>query len=140
MIEPVVRLATPADDDQIEGLVAQARAGLADRRGGARWLETHPADSWRRASTVLVAAIDELLVGYLPVSIGEVARVDEVFVMPEAREIGFGDALLAAAIATAREAGATVLEGEALPGDRHVKNLYERAGITARLITVSTEL
>ena len=32
------------------------------------------------------------------------------------------------------------LEGEALPGDRETKNLYERAGITARLITVSKSL
>ena len=38
------------------------------------------------------------------------------------------------------EAGASVLEGQALPGDRETKNLYERAGITARLITVSRRL
>jgi GNAT superfamily N-acetyltransferase len=66
-----------------------------------------------------------------------VATVDQVYVRPEARELGFGDALLGAAWSRAAEAGATVLEGHALPGDRHIKNLYERAGITARLITVS---
>jgi len=32
------------------------------------------------------------------------------------------------------------IEGEALPGDRETKNLYERARITARLIVVSSEL
>ena len=61
-----------------------------------------------------------------------------MYVTPEARELGFGDALLE--LATGRPLGAAVLEGEALPGDRHTKNLYERAGITARLITVSTRL
>ena len=67
-------------------------------------------------------------------------RVDQVFVTPEARGLGFGDALLAAGLAHARAVGARLFEGEALPGDRETKNLYERAGITARLITVSTRL
>ena len=40
----------------------------------------------------------------------------------------------------AEAAGARLLEGHALPGDRQTKNLYERAGIKARLITVSTTL
>ena len=30
---------------------------------------------------------------------------------------------------------AVPVQGQALPGDRHTKNLYERAGIVARLIT-----
>ena len=59
---------------------------------------------------------------------------------PEARELGFGDWLLEAALHAARDAGSTVLEGTALPGDRDTKNLYERAGIKARKITVSLPL
>jgi GNAT superfamily N-acetyltransferase len=87
------------------------------------------------------APADEVIVGYLIVDVdGAVALIDQVFVTPEARELGFGDALLAAALEEARAAGAGVLEGHALPGDRDTKNLYERAGITARLITVSTVL
>ena len=73
-------------------------------------------------------------------STAPVARVDQVYVTPDARELGFGDALLEAATAAAVAAGADVLEGQALPGDRDTKNLYERAGITARLITVSRRL
>jgi len=73
----------------------------------------------------------------------------EVVVLESSREIVFEagrpaleilDDLLAAAIDRARERGCAVLEGTALPGDRDTKNLYERAGITARLITVSTRL
>jgi GNAT superfamily N-acetyltransferase len=71
---------------------------------------------------------------------GGVARIDQVFVTPDARELGFGDTLVEVATDAARAAGATVIEGEALPGDRETKNLYERAGITARLITVSRRL
>jgi hypothetical protein len=38
------------------------------------------------------------------------------------------------------ERGAEAVEGQALPGDRHTKNLYERAGIVARLITTYKRL
>jgi GNAT superfamily N-acetyltransferase len=147
VIDPDVRTAEPGDIGQLVNLEAEARSALVDQRGGARWLEEHPliGDGWleRLASdTVFVAAIDDVLVGYaVVVDDGPaISRVDQVFVLPGARELGFGDAMLAAGLAHARERGATVFEGEALPGDRDTKNLYERAGITARLITVSTRL
>ncbi len=69
-----------------------------------------------------------------------IVRIDQVWVTPEARELGFGDALLATAIAGAKQNGAVAVEGQALPGDRHTKNLYERAGIVARLITTFRRL
>ena len=99
---------------------------------GERWPEWVDSDS----HDVLVAHIDEVVVGYLVATLGSdhVVRIDQVWVTPDARELGFGDALLEAAIGRARAAGATAVEGEALPGDRHTKNLYERAGIVARLI------
>ena len=147
MTDPDVRTAEPGDVAQLVNLEVEARGALVDQRGGARWLEEHPliGAGWpeRLASaTVFVAAIDDVLVGYaVVVDDGpEISRVDQVFVLPGARELGFGDAMLAAGLAHARERGASVFEGEALPGDRDTKNLYERAGITARLITVSTRL
>ncbi len=69
-----------------------------------------------------------------------VVRVDQVYVTPDARELGFGDALVAAAIDWGRQVGAVLIEAETLPGDRDLKNLYERAGVKARLITVSKRL
>jgi GNAT superfamily N-acetyltransferase len=146
MIDPDVRPATIDDVSQLEWLETEARTALADQRGGERWLATHPAraGSWDRAlesSHVFVAHIGEVLVGYLVLgSSSEVAVVDDVYVTPQARELGFGDALLAVALDLARSEGCTLLEGAALPGDRETKNLYERAGIKARLITVSTPL
>ena len=81
------------------------------------------------------------MVGYLVLDVdGPIAHVDQVFVTPDARQLGFGDALLELATESARQAGAAYLEGHALPGDRETKNLYERAGVTARLITVSRPL
>jgi GNAT superfamily N-acetyltransferase len=146
VIDPVVRAAVVADASQLAWLEAEARAQLADQRGGPRWLQTHPSvgERWSERVArggVFVAPIDDVVVGYLVVTAdGRVARIDDVYVTPEARELGFGDELLAAAIRRARESGAELLEGEALPGDRDTKNLYERAGIKARLITVSTPL
>jgi GNAT superfamily N-acetyltransferase len=151
MIDPVVRRAVPDDAGSLAFLEGEARAGLVDTRGGNRWLEEHPtvAPRWAEATTgrdVLVAVLafpgdPEVVVGYLVLDVdGALARVDQVYVTPGARDLGFGDALLELATDVARAAGVEVLEGQALPGDRNTKNLYERAGITARLITVSTRL
>ena len=154
MIEPVVRPARPADVAVLQLLEDEGRAGLDGVRGGGRWLEEHPpiGNRWAEvvaAQSVFVAEIGDVegldqppaAVGYLVLDVeGDVARIDQVFVTPGARELGFGDALVDAATDAARSAGATYLEGEALPGDRDTKNLFERARITARLITVSRRL
>lgn len=146
MIDPLVRRAEAADADQLRWLETLARAALVDQRGGQRWLATHAerGQAWAATiepSDVFVAHIDEVIVGYLVASRrDDVLVIDDVFVHVEARQLGFGDAMLAAALASGRAAGLRLLEGESLPGDRNTKNLYERAGIKARLITVSTEL
>ena len=145
MIEVSVRRAADADLVQLEELEGVARRDLVSRRGGPRWLETHAPISprWldRADMPVWVGTIDRVVVGYLALLLRpRVATIDQVYVMPEAREVGFGEKLLEAAIAHGRDAGASWLEGEALPGDRDTKNLFERAGIKARLITVSAPL
>ena len=145
MIDPMVRRADPANGDdlsQLEGLEREARAALVGARGGDRWLAEHQiiGQSWAercKKAAVWVAHIGEVVVGYLVAELGadDVLYIDQVWVTPGARELGFGDALLQTAIEAGRSEGATAVEGQALPGDRHTKNLYERAGIVARLIT-----
>ena len=145
MFDPTVRPVDPLDADdlgQLELLEGEGRAALDGQRGGERWLIEHPpiADLWPQRcqdSDVVVAHIDAVVVGYLVADLGadSIVRVDQVWVTPDARENGFGDALLELAIERARDNGAVAVEGQALPGDRHTKNLYERAGIVARLIT-----
>jgi GNAT superfamily N-acetyltransferase len=146
MIDPLVRRADSSDAAQLRELESEARSALVDQRGGARWLIEHPmiGDAWEERIDevdVLVAHIGDVLVGYLVSALvddlagGILVRIDQVWVTPQARELGFGDEMLAVAIARARAAGAAAVEGQALPGDRHTKNLYERAGIVARLIT-----
>jgi GNAT superfamily N-acetyltransferase len=147
MIDPIVRAATEDDRFALQALEIEARAALTDQRGGEIWLVEHPLigerwDARCRTSNVFVGTIDDVVIGYLVADLGPdgVVRIDQVWVTPEARELGFGDELLATAISAARTRGAVAVEGQALPGDRHTKNLYERAGIVARLITTFRRL
>ena len=146
-MEQVVRSMTLDDAPPVAELEHEARTALLDQRGGPAHLAERPAvASWSAllaepGQHAWVATIDDVAVGYLQLVVdGAAAEVWQVYVHPEARELGFGDWLLEAALARARELGCTVLEGTALPGDRDTKNLYERAGIKARKITVSTPL
>jgi GNAT superfamily N-acetyltransferase len=137
-----VRPLTPDDIPVVEQLEAEARAALEPVRGGAaRLAELAPADWADAVGRAWVGTIDDVVLGYLEVVFrGATAEVRQVYVDPGAREVGLGDELLATAMAAARVAGCTALEGTALPGDRETKNLYERAGVVARLIVVSKRL
>ena len=146
MIISVRRLVVD-DVELVTYLEANAREAIVDQRGGAALLAEQPAVvSWADLvdddqHPVWVGDIDSTPVGYLEaVRLGDTLRVQQVFVHHGARELGLGDALLAAAVEHARRTGCTTLEGSALPGDRLTKNLYERAGITARKIILSTRL
>jgi GNAT superfamily N-acetyltransferase len=146
MVDPVVRPARSGDVEQLRTLEREARAALVGQRGGDRWLETHAprGDRWEDAVSaggVEVAVIGDVVAGYLVSHQAQrIAYIDEVYVTPDARGVGFGDALVERAMAAGRAAGCKLIEGEALPGDREAKNLFERAGITARLLVVSKAL
>jgi len=160
MIDPDVRAAAPDDAAALAPLEVAARSALVGTRGGDRWLDEHPeiADGWTAriaGGGVFVAVVSveasssgapgaEVVVGYLAASLRPgpvpVAMIEQVYIDPDARELGFGDALLAAAMEYGRAGGARLIEAHTLPGDRDLKNLYERAGVTARLITVSRPL
>lgn len=144
-----VRAATPADAAQLHALETDARAALVDARGGAALLEEQPpVGDWADAITdpgrhVFVAEIDHVVVGYLELEHrdgDETGHVRQVYVVDDARELGFGDELLAAAIAAIRAGGGVRVESFALPGDRDTKNLFERAGVTARKLIVSKRI
>lgn len=148
-----IRRAVRTDADELARLEQLARGSIADVRGGAALLAEEPAvgdrSDWEVAiddvnRVVWVALVDDLPVGMLelllPEGAGGAGLVRQVFVQAEARELGFGDELLAEAIESTRQAGGAVIESFALPGDRDTKNLYERAGVTARKLIVSKRL
>lgn len=146
-VETCVRPADPSVADECHRIDDAARADLHDRRGGEAWTVEHPrlAELEYWWSDSFVATLDDVVVGYLVGQVdvdarGRIYRVERVFVVEEARGLGCGDDLLAAAIDHAVARGCNYVEGTALPGDRDTKNLYERAGVTARSITVSRRL
>lgn len=146
-VDVVVRAAVDSDSSACVDIDRDARRDLVDHRGGEAWLAEHRPLSelpeWWAHS--FVAVIDGVVVGFLVGRIddtarGRVFRIDRVYVLADARELGCGDDLVAAAMARATDENCRFLEAVALPGDRDTKNLYERAGVTARSITVSKRL
>lgn len=148
-----VRRAVGSDASELALLEEQARSGVVDARGGAALLAEQPAvgdaHAWAAAiadvgRAVWVAMIDDVPVGLLelslPAAAGGTSVVRQVFVRAEARELGFGDELLAQAIEATLAAGGAAIESHALPGDRDTKNLFERAGVTARKLIVAKRL
>jgi GNAT superfamily N-acetyltransferase len=145
-----VRRAVSDDAHILADIERMARDGIAGARGSAALLEGRPAVGPRWAdriidpdAIVLLALIDDVPVGFLEASstVGEqVALIDQVFVEPGAREIGLGELLVEAVTTLSIERGHRRIDALALPGDRETKNLYERVGMTARLITVSRTL
>ena len=140
-----MRLASASDAAELARLQHLAREGIADVRGGALLLAEWPVvDDWvaavgRTDAMVVVGTIDDVVIAYLVLEL-DTARdrgvVTDVFVEEGARELGFGDTMIEHAVAACREHGLHGIESIALPGDRETKNLFERAGITARKIVV----
>ncbi len=144
---PVVRCATPADAEHCERLEAEVRNNNAGARGAEAFFAEQPIGFLVGADAgfSLVAEVDSVIVGYITVLLTQVltdriATVARVYVTARARRVGVGDALITFAKNTAREQKCSRIDALALPGDRDTKNLYERNGITARLIVATTKL
>jgi ribosomal protein S18 acetylase RimI-like enzyme len=69
-----------------------------------------------------------------------VATIQHVYVLPESREVGLGDAMIQTLLSELRTRGVESIEAQALPGDRGMKNLFERHGLIAQTILVGKSL
>lgn len=150
------RRAGPGDRDDLVALARAARAEAVERRGGGLLVTTslapEPLDEALDPSRVgeedllLVGTIDEVPVGYAvcrvrPMHDGRrLGVIDELFVRPEARAVGVGEALMEEITAWGRACGCVGLDAVALPGDRDTKNFFETAGLVARAILVHRPL
>ena len=136
------------DVDVLVLLESEARLSLKEFRGADRLAIEVPeiGSRWSQVLTdgamfVLVGCIDSVVMGYLIArKFDQLATIEQVFVTNDARNLGVGDALVSATLSWAREQNLTALDALALPGDRETKNLYERSGLVARLITVTKKL
>lgn len=149
--------ARPAVGDDLADMTQLARAAIAELtplRGGVVWaLESsrpEPIDAGlatdiampRDQGLAVVGTIDGAVVGYgvsrlAPLADGtQLAVVSDLYVDPEARGVGLGEAMMDLLVAHAEEAGAVGIDSLALPGDRATKNFFETFGLKARAIVV----
>jgi GNAT superfamily N-acetyltransferase len=150
------RRATAADLAIVTDLARLAVAELGIQRGGAVWARREArsepfdealaqaiADPERLA---LVATIDEVVVGYAIAHLEQlrderpIAVIDDLYVEPDARGIGLGEALMDLLVEWAREHRCTGIDAFTLPGNRATKNFFESFGLTARAILVHRTL
>lgn len=137
-------------------LANAARDEKAGQRGGAmllatRYPEPFDADGMRRAlgageRRFWVGDLDGVAVGFAVAALrrladgSPLAAVEALYVLPEARGVGLGEALMEEVLAWAGAAGAVGVDAIALPGDRVTKNFFERFGLTARALQVYRRL
>jgi ribosomal protein S18 acetylase RimI-like enzyme len=149
----------PASADDIPRIVELARlmrAELAAMRGGSLWLEREAwpeplAESYqaivdRDDALVVVGTIDGVVVGFAAVVVEQLrsgARlgvITDLFVEPEARAVGVGEAMADALTAHCEAKGCVGVDAVALPGHRAAKNFFEAHGFTARALTMHQRL
>ncbi len=149
------RFAKQEDLGTFRTLHAMSRSLIADHKGGDYWLDKEAFQNsgeslfievqQSESSVCIMGLYDDYPVGFL---IGEIHNllgaiavdIREVFVEPDARSVGVGETMMDALSEWAHTQSATYLTSRALPGDRALKNFFERYRITARLIEVVREL
>jgi len=155
----VVEAIRPATKDDLSEVAALARAAVAElsgTKGGRVWarregrvepVEASLGDAIEDGAVeTLVGTIDDVIVGYAVARVqelpdgGRLARLTDIYVQPEAREVGIGELLLDTVLAWAAEGGCFGVDSIVLPGNRETKNFFESAGMVARAIIVHRAL
>jgi GNAT superfamily N-acetyltransferase len=150
------RPATESDVDRLAVLHRQGSEELTPMRGGAIWaardarpepLEAAFRDLVARDDTlVVVGTIDDVAIGF---GVGRletlrdsrrIGIVDELFVEPEARSIGVGEAIVGLLLDFFGAHGCIGADALALPGNRATKNFFEQQGFVARAIVMHKRL
>lgn len=150
------RRATLDDVSRLTELARRAVDELRTKRGGSLWASREArAEPFAESLTaaigddvhlVLVGTIDESVVGYAVAHLEHLrdarplAVIDDLYVEPEARGVGVGEAVMEQLVGWAAGHHAAGLDAFALPGDRSTKNFFEAHGLTARAILVHRDL
>lgn len=155
MIE-AARPAAMHDLDEIAELIHLAYREVASGRGGEVLLRRDvrplpPEDGLEAVldsenSAVMVGTIDSAIVGYGVVTVetlrdgGRLGVIEDLYVRQEAREVGVGQALMAAMVDWSADKGCFAIDALVLPGDRASKNFFEGQGMTTRVLVVHRAL
>lgn len=137
--EVFVRIANESDRESIDELVDRAREEQKRHRGS--WVRP-PGVSPDGAILTLVGGLGQTVLGVISAreGIGRSWGIELLHVHEDGRGVGVGDALVLALMSELRARSAQSLTGAAQPGDRSLKNLFERHGLVARTILVGREL
>jgi GNAT superfamily N-acetyltransferase len=151
-----VRAATTGDLPRVLELAGELRAELRAMRGGPLWeirearVQPHleAFEELLRAddACVVIGAIDGVVVGYGTVELetlrdgARLGIIGDLYVEPEARAVGIGEAIAEHVVAFCVDAGCIGIDALALPGHRQAKNFFERAGFTARALVMHKPL
>jgi ribosomal protein S18 acetylase RimI-like enzyme len=151
-----VRDATVADLDALVEFAGELSAELGPLRGGELWTRRDARPEPHRdafaalledgESEVLVGCVDGTPVGFAVMVVeplrdgGTLARITELHVLPDARGVGVGEAIVAELLTRAGARGCVGIDAPALPGHRATKNFFEGQGFTARLLTMHRAL
>ena len=150
-----VRPAEQSDLNDLTALMDTALLELRNQRGGEAlaWALDRNVSSLHTLTSALSSPDtmlwcglwENVLAGYAIASIvtegdEKVVVITDVYTTPEVSDVGVGELLLESAIAWATVLDAVAIDAYALPGARESKNLFERFGLTARLITVRRQL
>lgn len=154
--EGTARPVRPEEASVVAGLAREARREALDYRGGERWmateaapepLEEHVADLIDDPEAAVMAGVWEgAVVGYgwarclVRLDGSPIARIEELFVTPDARSVGVGESLLNALLRWARDRELVAIDAFVLPGHREAKNFFETFKMTAHALVVHTRL
>jgi GNAT superfamily N-acetyltransferase len=149
--DPVVRVAVANDRAEVLRLFEAAGLELTGRKGA--WLQERIDAPWRSTADAADAVLDEpwtTMLGMIDgcavgVAVGRtrqmhrdgaVGVIEALYVEPEGRSVGVGDALVLDMMSHFKLAGCIGVDAWALPGERETKNFYEAHAFSARIITV----
>ena len=155
-MKETTRLGTSADLDLLEDFVALGVAEQAENKGGRIWSRRETPSPPFRASIgavlhdpeqeVIIGLIDEAPVGNAVVGVellrsgDALGRISQIWVDPEARDVGVGEALIAHVIEWCQARKCVGIDSMALPGNPNTKNFFETFGFKARLLVVHHSL
>ena len=151
---PISRPAQIEDKEILGELLLHAQNELKNQRGGMLYLQTEvranfsslEADLKDPDSMLAVGVFENLVVGWGAVNTYQVedgpkiGRITEIYVQPEARNIGVGEVVISSLLEWAKANGCGGIEGTALPGNREMKGIFERFGIKTRLLVLYKDL
>ena len=150
------RAARPEDLPRVVELAALLRTELAAMKGGDVWLASEatpePLDTSYRAllerddAVIVVGEYAGVVVGYAAVTASHLRDgrrlgvLTDLYVEPEAREVGVGESMIDLVVAWCTEQGCAGIDSVALPGHRATKNFFEESGFTARALLMHRRL